>query len=289
MAFTIPDIELDRIAELVVAGKSHRDAWLPIVGKRKSGFSNPEGSVDLANLEMPTNAPEMLNEVRRDVRALLRDPSVRIIVADSIYYPRRLSDLDGHPAVLFVRGDFCESSESTLAIVGSRAASEAGLRAAQLVAGVAAEMGHVIVSGLALGIDSAGHLGALNAGGQTIAVMGTGLGQLSPIQHQELAHRIVQQGALLTQFPPKHPPTKTTFPARNVLIAGLSDVSLVIEMNERSGTRIEADCAIAQGKRVLLWAPILEPHDWARKIAEHPQVAFVETEEEVLIELAAQS
>jgi DNA processing protein len=116
--------------------------------------------------------------------------------------------------------------------------------------------------------------------------MGTGLGRVFPQEHRMLAEQIARQGALLTQFPPMYPPTKTTFPARNVLIAALSDVSLLIEMNEHSGTRIEADCALAQGKRVLLWAPELESQAWARRFAEQPRVIFVETADDVLAELS---
>jgi DNA processing protein len=116
--------------------------------------------------------------------------------------------------------------------------------------------------------------------------MGTGLGKVFPSQHRALAKRIARQGALVTQFPPRYPPSKTTFPARNALIAGLSDVSLLIELKEHSGTRIEADCALAQGKRVLLWAPTLETHAWAQRFAENPQVAFVGNPDEVLAELS---
>ncbi len=144
----------------------------------------------------------------------------------------------------------------------------------------------MIVSGLAAGIDAAGHRGALEGGGETIAVMGTGLGQVFPREHRMLAEQIASQGALVTQFPPMYPPTKTTFPARNVLIAGLSDVSLLVEMNEHSGTRIEADCALAQGKRVLLWAPELKSQGWALRFADLPGVSFVDTAEDVLAELS---
>jgi DNA processing protein len=112
--------------------------------------------------------------------------------------------------------------------------------------------------------------------------MGTGLGKVFPDENRGLAKRIATAGALVSQFPPGYGPTKTTFPARNTLIAGLSAVSLVIEMKEHSGTRIELDSALAQSKPVLLWEPILGERHWARDLTEHPLVRFVSTSEEVV-------
>jgi DNA processing protein len=287
MAPTVPLTQLDQIAMLLIAGRNHRDSWLPLLGTRKSGFSHPEGTLDPERLAVLIADQSQLEEVRPEIQELLSDREVRVIPASSTDYPRRLRDLDGRPALLFVRGDLGKPSTTALAIVGSRDASQVGVEAARMVAERAAAAGHTIVSGLAAGIDSASHRGALDGGGRTIAVMGTGLGEVYPSRNRGLADRIARQGALLTQFPPMHPPTKTTFPARNVLIAGLSDVSLVVEMKEHSGTRIEVNCAIMQGRRVLLWAPILESQAWARRLAEQPHVEFVKTHDDVLAELSA--
>jgi DNA processing protein len=282
----MPLAELDQIAALLVAGREHRDAWLPLRGTRNSGFKIPGKSAGLVESAVLTADVGLQDEARREIQDLLSDSEVRVIPAVSPNYPTRLRDLDGRPALLFVQGSLMEPLLPPLAIVGSRNASRAGLRGAREVARAAAAAGHEIISGLAAGIDSSGHQGALDGGGRTIAVMGTGLGRVFPGENRVLAETIAQNGALVTQFPPTYPPTKTTFPARNALIAALSDVSLLIEMNENSGTRIEANCAIAQGKRVLLWAPTLEPNAWARRFADQPHVAFVETPDDVLSELS---
>jgi DNA processing protein len=279
--------ELDQIATLLIDGRNHRDSWLPLIGAQKSGFTHPESTVAPECLKVLTADEDLLEEVRQEIRELMSDPEVQIITASSADYPRRIRDLDGRPALLFVRGDLGKPLTPTLSIVGSREASQVGIQAAHLVAGRAAAAGNTIVSGLAAGIDSASHRGALDSGGRTIAVMGTGLGKVYPSQNRRLADRIARHGALVTQFPPLYSPTKTTFPARNVLIAGLSDVSLVVEMKEHSGTRIEVNCAIAQGRRVLLWGPILESQAWACRLAEQPQVTFVKNHDDVLAELSA--
>jgi DNA processing protein len=252
---------------------------LPLRGSRDSGFKTPGGSLELVDSAVPNADLRQQIAAREEIETVQSDPAVRVIAASSREYPARLRDLDGRPALLFVRGDLTEPSKPPLAIAGSRKASTVGVHAAQQVAGVVASAGHVVISGLAAGIDAAGHRGAL----------GTGLGKVFPQEHRPLADRIAKQGALVTQFPPMYPPTKTTFPARNMLIAGLSDVSLLIEMNEYSGTRIEADCALAQGKRVLLWSPLLESQEWARRFAEQPGVTFVETAEDVLAQLSVTS
>jgi DNA processing protein len=289
MAVTVSLAEKDELATLLVAGRSHRDLWLPLRGSRDSGFKTPGGSLELVDSAVPNADLRQQIAAREEIETVQSDPAVRVIAASSREYPARLRDLDGRPALLFVRGDLTEPSKPPLAIAGSRKASTVGVHAAQQVAGVVASAGHVVISGLAAGIDAAGHRGALDSGGHTIAVMGTGLGKVFPQEHRPLADRIAKQGALVTQFPPMYPPTKTTFPARNMLIAGLSDVSLLIEMNEYSGTRIEADCALAQGKRVLLWSPLLESQEWARRFAEQPGVTFVETAEDVLAQLSVTS
>jgi DNA processing protein len=285
---TVSITDKDDIAALLDAGREHRDAWLPLRGTRDSGFTYPGGTADLP-AESITSTPEQSQPVETlgEIQALLSDPTIRVLRWSSPDYPTRLRELDGRPALLFVKGNLTEPSATPLAIVGSRRASSTGLRVAHELARSAAEAGHIVISGLAAGIDSASHQGALDGGGQTIAVMGTGLGNVFPKENRMLAERISQHGALVTQFPPTHPATKTTFPARNVLIAGLSDVTILVEMNEYSGTRIEADSALAQGKRVLLWAPTLGNFEWARRFAEREQVAFVETPDDVLSELSA--
>lgn len=191
-------------------------------------------------------------------------------------FPRVLRLIEDPPQLLYVRGSLGHASdEAALAVVGSRDATTEGIRAAEAVARHVASLGHTIVSGLAAGIDAAAHRGALAANGRTIAVIGTGVDRMYPAANAGLRDRIAERGAVISQFELGQPPSKTTFPARNVLIAGLTRVSLLVELAERSGTRIEATIAQEQGKPVLLWEPLMGHLPWARRYAAESLVHFV--------------
>jgi DNA processing protein len=153
--------------------------------------------------------------------------------------------------------------EAHLAVVGSRRASPAGLRAAQALSGQLADAGLHICSGLALGIDSAAHRGALATGGKSVAVMATGIDRVYPQRHQALAAQLEQAGCLVTEFPPGTPPLRHNFPKRNRIISGLSLGVLVIEAALPSGSLITAGTALEQGREVfaLPWSML---HDGGR-------------------------
>ena len=189
----------------------------------------------------------------------------RVLLATSNEYPALLSKTSLAPAMLFVRGSL--AGDDAIAIVGSRAASDDAIDAAHTLAAALADTGTTIVSGLARGVDTAAHLGALGASGHTTAVVGTGIDVVYPPESHELLERIAQRGAVVSQFPPGLPPSKTSFPVRNAVIAGLSRASLVVEAEELSGTRIEMDYTLEFARPVLLWAPVLGSYDWARTLA----------------------
>jgi DNA processing protein len=153
--------------------------------------------------------------------------------------------------VLFVLGDVRKLASLQLAMVGARNATPAGRHTAREFAEYFARAGITITSGLALGIDAASHAGALQGGGQTVAVCATGLDRIYPTQHAALARRIRANGALLSEFPPGTPPRKPNFPHRNRLISGLSRATLVVEAARYSGSLITARCAAAQGRTVF--------------------------------------
>ena len=201
---------------------------------------------------------------------------VKLISLDSPDYPARLRAIEFPPRYLCVIGDLIESTLCPLAVVGSRSPSDEGIAAAFSTSAALAQRGHCIVSGLASGIDAAAHRGALSVNGHTIAVVGTGADCVYPTENHELRNEIAQDGTIVSQFPLGHQPSKTTFPARNAVIAGLSAASLVIESSDQSGTRIEAELTLEQAKQVLLWAPILADESWAQEFASHPLVSFVE-------------
>ena len=166
-------------------------------------------------------------------------------------YPALLAEIPDPPPLLFVHGDPTVLSLPQLALVGSRNPTSTGQRAAHDFAAHLAGAGLAITSGLALGVDGAAHQGALDAGGITLAVMGTGPDRIYPARHRDLAHAIVERGALVTEFPLGTPPLPDHFPRRNRLISGLSLGTLVVEAALRSGSLITARFALEQGREVF--------------------------------------
>lgn len=183
--------------------------------------------------------------------AWLAQPGHRLLRCTDEDFPPLLEHIPQPPAALFVVGRCELLLFPQLAIVGARRASAAGLAHARDFAQRLAEAGLVITSGLADGIDGAAHLGALNAEGATVAVMGTGPDRIYPRKHLALARRIAEQGALVSEFPPDTAARPDHFPRRNRIIAGLSLGTLVVEASLRSGSLITARLAGEQGREVL--------------------------------------
>ena len=175
-----------------------------------------------------------------------------IVTPSSSYYPVGLMELPDMPAALFVEGD-CNvlKSRINIAFVGTRKASEYSKRIASSLAFEISRAGAVIVSGGALGIDSASHEGALAAGGKTVAVLGCGLGTDYLQENSALRSEIAKNGALVSEFLPFTAASKTTFPIRNRIISGMSSGTVVIEAGERSGSLITANLALSQGREVF--------------------------------------
>jgi DNA processing protein len=166
-------------------------------------------------------------------------------------YPPLLAQLYDPPAELYVRGDVEILGEAAVAIVGARSCSPYGSQVARSIARELAGAGLVVVSGLARGIDGEAHRGTLDAGGRTIAVLGCGIDRDYPRSHAELALRIREQGAVVSEYPPGVEPAPWRFPARNRIIAGLCVATIVVEARERSGALITADFALELGREVF--------------------------------------
>ncbi len=178
--------------------------------------------------------------------------AVHTVTPDDPCYPPRLRELANFPCVLYVRGDPAVLGEElSLAVVGARQATEYASGAARALAGALARSGMVIVSGGALGIDSAAHRAAIDAGGKTVCYMGCGFGVHYLMANSPLRREISQHGALVSEFPPGTPAGKSTFPIRNRLIAGSSLGTLVIEAGVHSGSLITAACAQELGRDVF--------------------------------------
>src|SRR5262245_25873586 len=166
-------------------------------------------------------------------------------------YPENLREIASPPPHLYVRGTLMERDALAVAIVGSRAATSYGLAVAERLAADLAARGVTIVSGLARGIDSAAHRGALRVGGRTIAVLGSGVNVIYPPENRRLARDIEAHGAVVSQFEPGTRPLPGYFPARNRVIAGLALGVVVVEAAERSGSLITAGLAGEMGREVM--------------------------------------
>ena len=186
----------------------------------------------------------------RAVRTSAAHRSIGVIAWNEQQFPTALLTLTDVPPALWYRGRLDVLAAPSVAIVGSRAASPVAIETATRIAHDLASRGITVVSGLARGVDSAAHRGALQSG-RTAAVLGSGFDHLYPPEHEALASEIAVDGVVISEFPPSAPPLPFFFPMRNRLISGLSLATVVIEANEKSGSLITAACALEQGREVM--------------------------------------
>lgn len=180
-------------------------------------------------------------------------------------YPANLLLIPNLPPFLFVRGELGLDDARSVAVVGTRQASPIGLARADRLARELADQGVTVVSGLAAGIDTAGHRAALAVDGRTIAVIGTGIIRCYPTENEGLADQIVEAGsAVVSQFWPSTRPAKYTFPRRNVVTSGISQGTVVVEASSTSGAKMQARLALEHGKRVFLLRSLVTDQPWAR-------------------------
>jgi len=189
-------------------------------------------------------------EVDRNI-AWASQPGQSILTLADSDYPQSLLEIADPPNVLFIRGNAALLQKRGLAMVGSRNATPQGLQTAESFAKALASRGLCIISGLALGIDAAAHRGALAAGGETIAIIGTGADRIYPARNKELARAIAEHGAIVSEFPLGTPAIASNFPRRNRIISGLSRGVLVVEAAPESGSLITARLAGEQGREVF--------------------------------------
>jgi DNA processing protein len=175
----------------------------------------------------------------------------RVLTWDDPAYPPRLLNIYDPPPVLYVKGEILEEDQWAVAVVGTRGATVYGKEAARRIAGGLARNGLTIVSGLARGIDSEAHRAALDAGGRTIAVLGSGVDIIYPAEGRRLAQAVVERGALVSEYAIGTPPEAGNFPPRNRIISGLALGVVIVEAGERSGALITADYALDQGREVF--------------------------------------
>ena len=227
---------------------------------------------------------------RQRMLELSRNGISALLLCDSDY-PINLRMVFDRPPLLFVRGEVTPSDERAVAIVGTRKPSAAGATLASDLGRALAQRNVTVVSGMAAGIDTAAHSGALNAGGRTVAVLGQGLAVRLSGDREMLARAIAGNGAVLSQFWPDQPGAHWTFPIRNRVTSGLSLATVVVEAGPTSGAKLQAHDALRHGKRVFLIEQLVLQQQWARDLADHPSVTVLTDVEQIIetieVDLAA--
>lgn len=217
-----------------MATTRERERWMRVATAWAEGAAGFD--VDAAAVE----------QQRRAERA-----GARLLVPGDPEYPAQLGVIQAPPPFLFALGDLRTEDVLALAVVGSRQATPYGLQVAEELAGDLAARGVTIVSGFARGVDTAAHRGALGAGGRTIAVLGSGVDVIYPPENRRLVARVVDRGAVISQFPMGAPPLPANFPVRNRTIAALALGTVVVEAAEQSGALITAGLAAELGREVF--------------------------------------
>jgi len=239
----IPGVGRVRIAQLKEHFGSLQDAWRAPEGKLKQAGLDSRSIDALVTIRPRISVDAEMERLKRQkVRALIcEDPS----------YPARLKEIYDYPPVLYVKGRLLPEDEPCLAIVGTRRPTVYGRQVTEEMVTDLARSGITVISGLARGIDSVAHRAALDAGGRTVAVFGSGLDIVYPGENAKLAQAIVEHGALVSEHPLGVKPRAENFPMRNRIMSGLSLGVLVVEAGERSGALITAQQAVEQNREVF--------------------------------------
>lgn len=199
---------------------------------------------------------------------------IRMVSVLDAGYPSNLRMIHQRPPVLFLRGADDEHDATSVAVVGTRQPTPQGIEQARLLAAGLVARGIPVISGLAMGIDSAAHTATLAASGRTVAVIGTGIDRVYPRQNADLQEQIAAKGLVISQFLPGSPPTKVSFPMRNAVMSGYALATVVVEAAYHSGARMQARLALQHGRHVFLMRSLLQ-HDWANDYAQRPGVTVV--------------
>ncbi len=248
-----------------------REAWLAFSHVRGMGavrfkkLLNFFGTLDVAwqapeealkEAGMTEKLIQTLRETKRSfdpvsVKDKLTSKGIKVLIWSDEHYPPHLLEIAQPPPVLYCLGEITEADKLAMAIVGTRNVTSYGKQLCKDTAAYLAGHGITIVSGLARGVDAIAHQAALEIGGRTIAVLGSGVDVIYPPEHRKLAEEIIKNGAVISDYPPGTKPDGINFPPRNRIISGLSRGTIVIEAGERSGALITAKFAVEQGRDVF--------------------------------------
>ena len=282
--------QVDLLAMCRVPGVSWhflaREAQRPEgLDRLRAGRAIEESSDATKSLAALGSAYDDLGERRDTVEAMLAAAEADGIQLTTVLdqdYPVNLRTIYNLPPFLFYRGTLRPDDALSVAVVGTRQATAEGLSRAERMAGLLVGAGVTVLSGLALGIDTAAHRACLDAGGRTIAVLGSGIRRVYPAENETLAGQIAEHGAVVSQFWPDTHPTSYTFPRRNVVTSGMSQGTVVIEASATSGAKMQARFAIEHGKQVFLLHSLVAEREWARGYLKRPRVHEVSDVADIL-------
>lgn len=274
-------------AALLLALRTSGRPWVEVAGKVEAACSALAVLDALLTPDQPTlehadaDHSARLDEVEREIEEWAAAGIGLVTLLDQDY-PVRLLMVHQRPPFLTVRGTLSPADERAVAVVGSRTASPRGLHIAREIATALTGRGMTVLSGLAAGIDAAAHRAALDAGGRTVAVVGTGLKHSYPAANRELQAEIAGRGAVLSQFWPEAGPAKHHFPMRNAVMSGCGIATVVVEAGEHSGTRIQARLALEHGRHVFLLPEVVEGTSWGRDLSQRPNTTVLEGPDHLL-------
>jgi DNA processing protein len=240
----IPDIGPKRFYKLLEYFGSADTAWQAKSGEISRVLNlSPKISSRIFEEKNNINPEQELDFIHKN--------KVNVLTIEDILYPENLKAIHYPPPVLYYKGTIAESDKNSISIVGSRKATYYGKMVAEKLSKDLALAGLTIISGMARGIDTAAHKGALSVNGRTIAVLGCGLDHIYPPENRRLAQEIQESGAIISEFPLFTLPERQNFPRRNRIISGLSLGTVIVEAAEKSGALITADFALDQGREVF--------------------------------------
>ncbi len=223
-------------------------------GSLETAWNSPASGLLSAGLpqKVVDNFVRMKPQVDLDrIMERIHTQGVKVMTWEDADYPRRLKEINQAPPVLFIKGSINVEDDWAVAVVGTRRVTPYGRQVTSEIASFLAQNGVTVVSGLARGVDAIAHQTALQNGGRTIAVLGSGVDVIYPPEHRRLAGEIAQQGALVSDYPLGTQPDGINFPPRNRIISGLSLATIVVEAGEKSGALITAEFAVEQGRDVF--------------------------------------
>lgn len=242
-----------------------------------------EGSADTVLREMlddgalikSIDEDALINEAAAEV-ARWNSQGLRFLTVLDDEYPSRLLDIREAPPFLFYDGTVL-GEDRGMSVVGSRDATHQGLALTRAVAEYLVDQGLTIIAGLASGIDTVAHQSALDAGGRTVAFIGTGITRRYPRENAKLHEQITEHGLVLSQFYPEQAPTQQTFPMRNASMSGYGLATIIVEAGEKSGTRIQARLAVGHGRPLILSSRVATGTKWGDALVGMPNVYVAST------------